>query len=124
MSFHDWGNRPVNSTTSIIAAGSTATLYAELDSTALGTAFFTGDQSAVFEVRYEMGADTVVTWQAGTCASTALNSGVDEFFPKTPTGQSAQYVFWHELKKDYRIRVRQQSSGAGGSAYISAMRQT
>lgn len=121
MSWHGEGNRPVNSTTSVIAAGSTATLYAELDSTQLGTKNYTGDQSQVWQVTYVMGADTNVTWQVGPCTSTALNAGADEFFPKTPTGQTAQYVMQHELKKDYRIRIRQQSSGAGGTGYISAV---
>lgn len=122
MSWHGDGNRPVNSTTSVIAAGSTATLYAELDSTVLGTAAYAGAQSQVWQVTYVMGADTNVTWQVGPCTSTALNAGAaDEFFVKTPTGQSGQYVVQHELKKDYRIRIRQASSGAGGSGYISAV---
>jgi hypothetical protein len=121
MAWHGSGNKPVNSTTSIIAAGSTATLYAELDSTRLGTAFYAVGQSALWQVTYVMGADTNVTWQAGTCSSTGLGAGVDEFFPKTPTGQSAQYVLQQVLEKDYRIRIRQQSSGAGGSAYLSAV---
>jgi hypothetical protein len=121
VSWHGDGNRPVNSTSSVIAAGSTSTLYAELDSTQLGTKDYVGDKSQVWQVTYVMGADTNVTWQAGTCASTALNSGLDEFFPKTPTGQSAQYVLQQELKKDHRIRIRQLSTGAGGSGYISAV---
>lgn len=121
MAWHFSGNKPINSTTSVIAAGSTATLYAELDSTVLGTAAFGPSQSQIFQVTYVIGADTNVTWQIGTCNSTALNAGVDEFFPKTPTGQSAQYVMQHTLERNQRIRVRQQSSGAGGSAYISAV---
>lgn len=121
MSWHGEGNRPVNSTSSVIAAGSTATLYAELDSTVLGTKSYVGDQSVVWQVTYIMGADTNCTWQVGTCTGTALTAGADEFFPKTPTGQTAQYVLQQELKKDYRIRIRQQSSAAGGSGYISAV---
>lgn len=121
MAWHASGNRPVNSTTSLISAGSTATLYAELDSTSLGTASYAVGQSGLWQVTYIMGADTNVTWQVGVCTSTALNSGVDEFFPKTPTGQSAQYVTQHVLEKDYRIRIRQQSSGANGSGYLSAV---
>lgn len=104
-----------------IAAGSTTALFAELDSTRLGTANFATGQSRIFQVTYILGGDTNITWQVGTCASTALNAGVDEFFPKTPTAQSAQYVVQHTLEKDYRIRVRQASSGANGAAYISAV---
>lgn len=122
MSWHDNGNKPINSTGfSPVGAGSTVTLYAELDSTMLGTANFAAGQSRIFQVSYVLGADTNVTWQVGTCASTALTAGVDEFYPKTPTGQSGQYVMQHTLEKDYRIRVRQFSSGANGAAYISAV---
>lgn len=123
MAWHDVGNKPINSTglTGPIGAGSTATLYAELDSTMLGTANFRLGQSLDFQVTYIMGADTVATWQCGVCNSTALNSGVDEFFPKTPTGQTAQYVLQHTLQKDQRIRIRQQSSAAGGAGYLSAV---
>lgn len=87
----------------------------------LGTVNFTAAQTMLVQVTYIMGADTNVTWQCGVCTSTATNSGIDEFFPKTPTGQSAQYVLQHVLAKDNRIRIRQQSSGAGGAAYLSAV---
>lgn len=121
MAWHDAGNRPINSTTSVIGAGSTATLYAELDSTRLGTAALPVGRSLLFQVTYVLGADTNVTWQVGTCNSTALDSGADEFFPKTPTAQSAQYVIQHELTANQRIRARQASTGSNGSAYISAV---
>ncbi len=122
MAWHDSGNKPINSTGFVpIGAGSTATLYAELDSTQLGTAFFAAGQSRLFQVTYIMGADTNVTWQVGSCASTALSAGVDEFYVKTPTAQSAQYVMQHTLEKDHRLRIRQFSSGANGAAYISAV---
>lgn len=122
MAWHDYGNQPINSTGfAPVAAPSTATLLAELDSTQLGTAFFGPKQIRLFQVTYVLGADTNVTWQVGTCASTALNSGIDEFYPKTPTGQSGQYVMQHILEKDYRIRARLSSTGANAAAYISAV---
>lgn len=122
MAWHDSGNQPINSTGfTPVAAPSTSTLLAELDSTQLGTASFGAKQIRIFQVTYVLGADTNVTWQVGTCASTALNAGVDEFYPKTPTGQSGQYVMQHVLEKDYRIRARMFSTGAGGAAYISAV---
>lgn len=122
MAWHDSGNEPINSTGfAPVGAPSTSTLLAELDSTQLGTKNFVSGQSRVFQVTYIMGADTNVTWQAGTCASTALNAGVDEFFPKTPTGQSAQYVLQHTLEKDQRIRIRLSSTGANASGYLSAI---
>ncbi len=122
MAWQDSGNKPINSTGfAPIGAGSTVTLYAELDSTQLGTKDFRPGQSRIYMVNYMMGADTNVTWQAGTCSSTDLNAGVDEFFPKTPTAQTAQYSMQHVLEKDYRIRIRQFSTGSNGAAYISAV---
>jgi hypothetical protein len=46
MAWHDLGNKPINSTVlGITVAGSTATLFAELDSTQLGTKdFVTGSR--------------------------------------------------------------------------------
>lgn len=121
MSYFDWGNKPIASTGAVpVSAPSTSTLLAELDSTMLGTVNFKAGQSMNVRVTYILGADTNVTWQAGTCASTALNAGVDEIFPKTPTGQSGQYVVTHTLEKDYRIRARLFSTGANAAAYISA----
>lgn len=122
MAWHDWGNKPINSTgVAVVAAPSTSSLIAELDSTMLGTVHFVSGQSRIFNVSYVLGADTNVTWQVGTCASTALNAGVDEFFPKTGTALSAQFVMQHTLEKDHRIRVRMASTGANASAYISAV---
>lgn len=124
MAWQDWGNKPINSTgVTLQSAPSTATLIAELDSTMLGTVNFTASQSRIFQVTYILGGDTGLTWQVGTCASTALNAGVDEFFPKTATFGGAQFVVQHTLEKDYRIRCRLQSTGAApnASAYISAV---
>lgn len=122
MAWHFEGNKPINSTGfTPVGAPSTSTLLAELDSTQLGTVNLVAGQSQIFQVTYVLGADTNVTWQAGTCASTALNSGVDEFYPKTPTGQSGQYVMQHTLEKDQRIRARLFSTGANAAAYLSAV---
>ena len=121
MAFFDSGNKPIFSTGfAPVGAGSTTTLYAELDSTMLGTKDFATNQKAIVNVTWIVGADTNVTWQCETCNSTALNAGQDVFYPKTITAQSAQYVTKHELFKDYRIRVRQFSSGANGAAAIIA----
>ena len=124
MAWHDIGNKPINSTgVTLQAAPSTATLLAELDSTMLGTVNFVPGQSRIFQVTYIIGGDTGLTWQIGTCASTALNAGVDEFFPKSASFQSGQYVVQHTLEKDHRIRCRLQSTGTApnASAYISAV---
>lgn len=122
MAWHDFGNRPINSTGAVPVTGpSTSTLLAELDSTRLGTAFYKTGQSVLWQVTYILGADTNTTWQVGTCSSTDLAGGVDEFFPKTATGQTAQYVMQHILEKDYRIRARLSSTGANAAAYLSAV---
>lgn len=122
MAVGDFGNVPINSTGAVpIAAGSTTALFAELDSTMLGTVNFRSGQSRLYFVRYTLGGDTTITWQVGSCASTALSAGIDEMYIKTPTGQSGQYVQELTLEKDYRIRARQFSSGANGAAYISAV---
>jgi len=121
MAWHDSGNPPINSTTSIIVAGSTSTLYAELDSTQLGTKSLVAGQKKQFQVTYVLGGDSTGVWQIGTCSSTDLSAGVDELFPFTLAKQTSQFVVQHELFKDYRIRCRTVSSAASLSAYISAV---
>ena len=129
MAWHDLGNKPISSTGFVpIAAGSTTALFAELDSTMLGTVNFTTGQSRLMQVTYILtGGSSVsanITWQAGTCGSTATSAGVDEFYASVPPGQTAQYVLQHTIEKDYRIRVRQFSTGASGAAYIQAVALT
>ncbi len=121
MALWDYGNPPINSTiTPPIGAGSTSALYAELDSTMLGTKDYLPGQKSLADVKWIMGADTNVTWRCEVAESTALNAGVVAFFPKTPTGQSAEYVTRVELFRDYRLRIRQESTGANGAGFIQA----
>jgi len=124
MAWHDWGNPPINSTTSVIVAGSTSTIYAELDSTQLGTKDLVAGQKKIFQVTYILGGASTGAWQVGSCSSTSLSAGVDEIFPFTAAQQSAQYVVQHEMFKDYRLRCRTISSAASLSAYISAVALT
>lgn len=120
MALWDFGNAPVNSTGfAPIGAGSTTALFAEVDSTQLGTKDFRADQKMLVQVTWIVGGDTNITWQLETCNSTALGAGQDVVYVKTPTAQSAQYVTRHALFKDYRVRARQFSSGANGAAFIS-----
>lgn len=114
------GNLPINSTSAPVTGPSTSTLLAELDSTQLGTQLLAGSRSVLFRVNWILGADTNVTWQCESCTSTSLNSGVDIFYPKTPTAQAGQYVTSHALTKDMRLRARLYSTGANAAAYISA----
>jgi hypothetical protein len=120
MALWDFGNPPINSTGfAPIAAGSTTALFAEVDSTQLGTKDFLANQKMLVQVTWIVGADTNVTWQLETANSTALNAGQDVLYVKNVTGQSAQFVTRHQLFKDYRVRARQFSSGANGAAFIS-----
>lgn len=121
MAFMDWGNPPINSTSAPASNPSTATLVAELDSTQLGTQNLAPNQKLLVRVNWILGADTNATWQCEATASTALNAGVDVFFPKTGTAQSGQFVTYHQLLKDYRLRARLQSTfTASATAFIAA----
>lgn len=125
MAFFDWGNKPHNSTGFAPVSGpSTSTLLAELDSTVLGTKDLKVGQSFTVNVTWIVGADTNVTWQLETATDTGLGSGVDIIYPKTPTGQSAQYVTKHTLEQNYRLRARLFSTGANAAAFISAEKLT
>lgn len=122
MAWNDWGNQPINSTSAPQTPNSTTLLVAELDSTQLGTKDFVTGQSRIYNVSYVLGGDTNTKWQVGVCTSTALNAGVDEFFPCTPTFQTAQYQLQHVLGPNYRIRARVLSSHAGSvHAFLSAV---
>lgn len=122
MAWFDLGNKPITSTGfPPVAAPSTTTLLAELDSTMLGTQNLVAGQRIPVSVTWIVGADTNVTWQLEVATSTALNAGIDAIYPKTPTGQSAQYVTQHSLEANYRIRARLFSTGANAAAYISAV---
>jgi hypothetical protein len=120
VSYFDVGNNTINSTYAPVTGPDTTTLIAELDSTLLGTATFRTGQQQNVRVSWIVGADTNATWQLETCTSTALNSGVDIFYPKTVPSQSGQYVTAHRIGQNYRIRARLFSTAVNASAYISA----
>lgn len=116
------GNQPINSTSAPVTGPSTTTLLAVLDSTQLGTANFAGSQHRLFRVNWILGSDTNTTWQCETALDSGLSSAsfVDVFYPKTITGQSAQYVTSHVLTKNMFLRARLFSTGANAAAFISA----
>jgi hypothetical protein len=121
MAWGDFGNKPINSTTSVIVAGAADQIYAELDSTQLLTKDFEASQSRLYQVTYILGGASTGAWRVGSASSTDLAAGVDEFFPFTAAQQTAQFVIQQELKKNYRLRARTTSSAASMSAYISAV---
>lgn len=121
MSFFAPGNTPVNSTLATpVAAPSTATLIAELDSTQLGTATWATGRQTDYRVTFLVGASTTVIWQLEHAASTSLATYLDQAFVITPTGMSGQYMVTWRLSTASRIRVRQFSTGNNACAYISA----
>lgn len=123
--FHDWGNHPINSTAALASNPSTSTLIAELDSTQLGTQNLVPGQKLLVRANWILGSDTNAIWQIEAATSTALGAGVDMSFPMTPAKASGQFVTFHELFKDYRLRARVQSTFAGtAAAYISAEKLT
>jgi hypothetical protein len=121
MALFDVGNPPINSTGfAPVAAPSTASLIAELDSTQLGTVHFATGQSRIVHVYWKVGSDTAVTWQLEVATSTALNAGRIIEYPKTGTGLSAQFLSRYVIEKDERLRARMFSTGANAHASICA----
>ena len=128
MSFHDWGNPPVNSTFAPSAGGaSTTALLSELDSTRLGTKDLATNQKKILSVTWVLSSDTVVSLSYGVSLSTSMASTgwVERVFVDLPGHQSAQFVTKHELFTNYRLRANILSSVAGtASAFISAIAET
>ena len=120
MSWYDAGNPPVNSTYAVVAAPSTASLIAELDSTQLLTKDYATGQQQNFRTTWIVGASTTAIFQLEHVNSTALAGAIDTIFVQTPTGQSAQYVLNFQLGKDSRLRARLNSTAANACAFIQA----
>ena len=123
MSWYDFGNPPITSTQGIIAAPSTASLIAELDSTELLTKDFVSGQHQNFRVTVIAGASTTATFVMEHVLSTGLGSTALVQAPinfYTPTGQSAQYVFNLRANQNSRFRVRLTSTAANAAATLQA----
>lgn len=123
MSWYDFGNPPITSTQGIVAAPSTASLIAELDSTELLTKDFTSGHQQNFRVTVIAGASTTATFALEHALSTGLGSTALVQAPinfYTPTGQSGQYVFNLRAGRDSRFRLRLSSTAANAAATIQA----
>jgi NADH:ubiquinone oxidoreductase subunit D len=91
----------------------------------LGTKDLAVDQKILVQTTWIVGGDTLATWQLEVGKSTALAASTQVVFVKSPTGQSGQYVTTNELKKDYRLRARVNSTfTASVTASIIAERLT
>lgn len=127
MIWFNWGNPPIASsaTAQPVSNPSTSTLINEIDSTQLGTVNFVGAQTRKYQVTWIVGADTNATWQLEQANSTALGASTTTIFVKTPTAQSGQYVTYHELGVNDRLRARVNSTFTGNAtAFILAVALT
>ena len=116
-----WGNEPINSSGGLTANPTTASLIAEVDSTALGSTGWAAGKS--YQVSWIVGASTLAVMRLEHCLSTGLGSTAirDVVYAHTPSGVSPQYVTAHKLEPGDRLRVRVNSSFTGNaSAWISA----
>lgn len=121
MSYYDWGNKPIFSTSAPTAAPSTSTLIAFLDSTQLGTKNYAVGQSQCFRITLIAGCDTNAAWQFERYDSSTLADPVPEtVWFRSPANQSGQYVFAMCAERNQGFRARMASTGANANAYIQA----
>lgn len=121
MAFHDWGNKPIDSTQTPVSNPSTSTLLAEIDSTQLvpitggATATSPYGRGGIGRVTAILGASTTADWRVERALSTGLGStAIQQSIPiLTPTGQSGQYVFLMAFEPGDRLRCRLNSTFTG-----------
>lgn len=119
MSFFDWGNNSISSTTAQpLNNPTTGTLIAEIDSSQLGTAVFNGGFQQNARVSWIVGvASTVGVWQLEHVLSTGLGSTaiIDQVMIGSATAQSAEFITTHRLATNSRLRARLFSSVSGNA---------
>jgi hypothetical protein len=122
MAYFDWGNVPLKSTTVSVSDPSTATLIAEIDSTAFATVT-TNRAGTAYRVNWRVGASTGAIFLLERCTSTGLGSSAiaESCMIFTGANQTAQYVDTYKIDPGQRMRVRVASSmTATVAAQISA----
>lgn len=126
--FFDWGNPPIHSTlAATVSNPSTATLVDELDSTLLGTVDLAAGQRLNCQAIWIAGADTIATFVLEHTISTGLGSTAvtTTIMVRTPTNQSGQWVSYHRLGPNDRLRMRVNSTFTGNVfAHVSAQIMT
>lgn len=122
MAFHEWGNIPINSTgTGQASNPDTATVIATIDSTQLGTANYNPGVAGLWRTTWIVGCSTTAIMLLEQSSGTANGATFQAVPVSIPTGQSGQYVFNLQLRKDDRLRVRMNSSvTAVATAFIQA----
>ena len=129
MSFFDWGDQPITSYTAfssgavsaVVANPASTTLLAEIDSTQLHAGLFGGastDLHRTFQVTWEVGGSSNVTWRCESAPSTALGSTSvrQRKLVMTSPNQSAQFTTFWTLKRGDRLRVLVDSTVTGNYA--------
>lgn len=126
MSYFDWGNSPISSTTpQPDSTASSAVLTALLSSTDLGTdaANWPAGKQQNFRVTWNVGGtSTVAQWKLQhTTSSTIADAPINEVYVVTATGQSAQFVHTFRLQQGSRLQAHLASSITGTlAAFIQA----
>lgn len=118
MGWRDWGSVPVNSRGGastgfgIETNPSSATLIAEIDSTALRRIVQTG----AVQVTWMLGCSTNAIWVVEQATSTNLASTsniVDRAYIQTPANQTGQYILTYKVNQGDRLRARLDSAITG-----------
>ena len=131
MSFRDWGNPTLCSTTAPTQSNpSTATLCAELIIPTQGDTSLWGN----YEVRYFLGGSTGMLWRLDCAASSVLstsavrtteNGANERINVFTGSNLSAEFVVTWRAKYGDRFRATQESTvTATAAAYIQAEKIT
>lgn len=124
MAWYADGDAPINSTTdhTVVAAPSTATLIAEIDSTQLGTVNFSVNQTRKYRCTIGVGADSNATWQFEQVNSTALTTSTHAtcWMLKSAPSQTGQYVINCTLGQNDRLRLRMESTKVNACGWIQA----
>lgn len=122
MAYNDWGNPAIRSDSTLVAGDSTATLFAEIPSSAITAVIPSGFPDKEFMTTWILGGSTYTVWRCEQCLSTGLGSTAirDTTFIQTPPGQSGQYQWKLRLQSGDLLRARLNSTVALVSAKIIA----
>lgn len=123
MAFHGPGNVPLKSASAPATDPSTATLIAEIDSTAIASMVPTGRRGIPFRVNWRVGASTSAIFVLEQCLSTGFGSTAirDSCQVFTGSNLTSQFLDHYMVEPGDRFRVRVASSFSGtASAQISA----
>lgn len=122
MSFFSPGSKAVFSTQGIASNPSTATLVAEIDSTAINRIVPTGSAGVNCQVAWIVGCSTASIWQLEQATSTGLDmstAGVAQVNVIVAKDQSAQFMTKHFVQTGHRFRARPNAGQASANAMVT-----